>query len=122
MNHVLVYITAADRREARRLGTALLRERLVACINLVGPIESYYWWQGKVETAREWLLLAKTRASLTAQVIARVKVLHSYQTPCVVTLPLTAGNPAFLKWIGQETRPPRRKINHGSARRAVRTG
>jgi periplasmic divalent cation tolerance protein len=122
MNYVLIYITAANRPAARRLGAALLRERLIACSNLVGPIEAHYWWQGKMESAHEWLLLAKTRASLAAQVIARVKALHSYQTPCVVALPLTAGNPAFLKWIGQETRPPLRKLSPGRARRAGRTG
>lgn len=122
MKHVLVYITAADRREARRLAAALLRERWIACANLVGPIESHYWWQGKLETAREWLLLAKTRASHAAQVIAKVKALHSYETPCVVTLPLTAGNPDFLRWIGLETRQPRGKVSRGCARPAGRTG
>ena len=121
MNYVLVYITAADRREARRLGAALLSERLVACTNLVGPIESHYWWQGKLETAHEWLLLAKTRASLAQQVIARVKALHSYQTPCIVTLPLTGGNPDFLAWIGQETRPPPRQLSRARVRRSSRT-
>lgn len=121
MNYVLVYITAADRREARRLGAALLGARLIACVNLVGPIESHYWWQGKLETAHEWLLLAKTRASLARQVIAQVKALHSYRTPCIVTLPLAAGNPAFLTWIGRETRPPRRKVSRARVRRASRT-
>ncbi len=122
MKHVLVYITAADRKAARRLATTLLRERLIACANLVGPIEAHYWWQGKMETARECLLLAKTRAALAKKVIARVKELHSYETPCIVTLPLTAGDPDFLKWIEKETQPPRRKVSRGRARRANRTG
>ncbi len=122
MNFVLVYVTAANRREARRVGAALLRERLAACVNLVGPVESQYWWQGKIETAREWLLLAKTRASLAKPLMARVKALHSYQTPCIVTLSLTAGNPAFLKWIGAETRPALRRVSRGCGRRAGRTG
>ena len=118
MNFTLVYITASKRVEARRIGKALLREHLVACINLVGPIESHYWWRGKVETAREWLLLAKTRATLTKIVIKRVKALHSYQTPCVVALPLKDGNPDFLKWLAAETQPPVSR----AGRRASRNG
>ena len=118
MNFVLVYITASSRTEARGLGKALLQERLVACVNLLGPLESHYWWQGKMETASEWLLLAKTRATLAKAVMRRVKALHSYQTPCGVTLPLKDGNPDFLKWIAAETKPP---VSRG-ARRASRNG
>ncbi len=118
MKFVLLYITTAHRAEARRLGQTLLRERLVACVNLLGPVESHYWWQGQLENSREWLLLAKTRATLAAAVIKRVKALHSYTTPCVVTLPLAKGNPAFLTWLAAETRPPVSR----AARRAVRSG
>lgn len=103
---VLVYVTASDQAEARHIGQALLRERLVACINLLGPVESHYWWKGKLETGHEWLLLAKTRATLGTAVIKRVKTLHSYTTPCVVALPLQKGNQDFLKWIAAETRAP----------------
>ena len=118
MKLVLVYITAASRAEARRLGHALLSERLVACVNLIGPIESHYWWLGRLETSSEWMLLAKTRAALAKVVITRVKELHSYKTPCVVTLPLQNGNQDFLKWIAAETQP---LINRG-VRRASRSG
>ncbi|MCX7009328.1 MAG: divalent-cation tolerance protein CutA, partial [Kiritimatiellaeota bacterium] len=89
--------------------------------NLVGPVESRYWWQGRLETAKEWLLLAKTRASLATAVVAKVKKLHSYQIPCIVTLPLGTGNPDFLKWIGKETQTPRRILSRG-VRRAGRSG
>jgi periplasmic divalent cation tolerance protein len=118
MNFVLVYITASSRAEARKLGQTLLRERLVACINLLGPVESHYWWQGKLESAGEWLLLAKTRGALAKAVLKRVKALHSYQTPCVVMLPLKEGNPGFLKWLAAETQPP---VSRG-VRRAGRSG
>jgi periplasmic divalent cation tolerance protein len=118
MKFVLLYVTTANRAEARRIGQILLRERLVACVNLLGPVESQYWWQGKLEVGKEWLLLAKTRATLATAVIRRVKALHSYTTPCVVTLPLQKGNPDFLKWIAAETRAPVSR----AARRASRNG
>ena len=123
MSTIIIYITAAHRREARYLGNTLLRERLVACINVVGPISSSYWWKGKIESSREILLLAKTRARLGAAVIRRVKALHSYTVPCVVTIPVRTGNPDFLHWIEQETAPHhRRALSPGRGRRAGRSG
>jgi len=109
--YILVYITAPGRREALRLGDALLAERLVACIHVLGPVMSRYWWQGRRAQAREWLLLAKSRAALASRIIRRVRALHSYAVPCVVALPLAAGHSAFLDWIGRETaaRQPRRQ-------------
>lgn len=121
MKMVLIYITTANRKEAKLAGDALLKERLVACVNLLGPMESHYWWQGRLEAAREWLLLAKTRANLVPAVIKAVKALHSYQTPCIVSLPLVSGNPAFLSWLENETKAPTRII-HRAGRRATRNG
>ena len=104
MKFVLIYLTFANQGEARRLTKVLLQERLVACVNIVGPISSRYWWQGRLTTSREVLVLAKTRATLAPAVIRKVKTLHSYDVPCVVTLPISKGNPAFLKWIAAETK------------------
>ena len=104
MKFVLLYLTAANQTEARRLAKVLLQERLVACVNIVGPILSRYWWQGKLTTSREVLVLAKTRAALAQSVIRKVQTLHSYDVPCVVALPIIEGNPAFLRWIGTETK------------------
>lgn len=123
MSAIVVYITAANRAEAHRLGKTLLAERLVACVNVVGPISSHYWWQGKIESAREMLVLAKTRAGLAAAVIQRVRTLHSYAVPCVVTLPIHKGNPDFLRWIEAETAVRHRRVpSSGRVRRAGRSG
>ena len=122
MSAIIIYITAANRREAQQLADTLLRERLVACVNVVGPISSSYWWQGKIESSREILLLAKTRANLGAAVIRRVKALHSYSVPCVVAIPVRTGNPDFLRWIEQETAPRhRRAFSSGRGRQAGRS-
>lgn len=110
---VLVYMTAADRREAARIGKALVKERLAACVNILGRIESFYWWDGKVCDGKEVAFIAKTRADLAPALIKRVRALHSYSVPCVVTLPILGGNPAFLKWIISEAAPQKRRPPRG---------
>ena len=104
VSQALVYITCRDRDEALRIGKALVEERLAACANVHGAIDSFYWWEGKLETGSEVALIAKTRADLVEALTARVKALHSYSVPCVVALELTGGNPDFLRWIDAETR------------------
>jgi periplasmic divalent cation tolerance protein len=102
----LVYITAASAEEAERIGRTLVEERLAACANVLGGITSFYWWEGKVQRDGETALIAKTRGELVARLVERVKALHSYTCPCAVALPIAAGNPAFLDWIGRETGGP----------------
>ncbi|MEO5374906.1 MAG: divalent-cation tolerance protein CutA [Alphaproteobacteria bacterium] len=103
MNYSLVYMTAGTRDEALALGRALVEARLAACANVLGDITSVYWWQGRLEEGGEVALLVKTRTELVERVVARVRELHSYACPCVVAMPIAAGNPAFLEWIGNET-------------------
>lgn len=102
-----LYVTAANGDEARKIGEALVQERLVACANIFAPIASIYWWEGRVRRDSEAVLIAKTRVELVASVVARVKALHSYAVPCVVSLPIEQGNPDFLRWIEAETAAPR---------------
>jgi periplasmic divalent cation tolerance protein len=102
MEYRSVYITAHDETEARKIGQALVREKLVACVNYF-PIKSIYWWKEQVEDTAEFALVAKTRAELMDKVIRRVKELHSYEIPCVVSWRIEEGNPAFLKWIEDST-------------------
>ncbi|HKP97617.1 MAG TPA: divalent-cation tolerance protein CutA [Fibrobacteria bacterium] len=104
MAATVAYITARDREEALRIGTALLESRLVACINILDNMGSVYWWQGKLETAEECVLMAKTVASRQDGIIRMVKDMHGYQVPCVVFWPLSGGNPEYLDWIEKETR------------------
>jgi periplasmic divalent cation tolerance protein len=108
MNTHFVYMTAKHVSEARKLGRALLKDRLAACVNILGPIESMYRWKGVLRNEKEVALIAKTTARNLDALIRRVRSLHSYEVPCVVALPIVKGNPAFLKWIEGETQPPRR--------------
>jgi periplasmic divalent cation tolerance protein len=100
----LLYITAANSEEAMRLARGLVEARLAACANILGEIRSIYWWQGKIEEGGEVALIAKTRADLVEECIAKVKELHSYSCPCVITLPIMEGNPTYLEWLGTETK------------------
>lgn len=100
-----VYITAGSRDEARNLAHTLVAERLVACANVLDGVTSFYWWEGAVQEGAEAVIIAKTCAKYVDKLIARVKSLHSYSCPCIVALPISAGNPDYLAWIEDEARP-----------------
>ncbi len=104
MEAQMVYITTATKDEARVIGKALVAERLAACVNIIEGMNSMYWWQGEIQDEQETVLIAKTRAARVEALIERVKQLHSYDVPCVVALPIRAGNPDFLAWIEAETK------------------
>lgn len=103
MEYVLLYVTTSSRDEAMAIGRAIVEERLAACANVLPGMSSIYRWQGTVEQADEAVLLLKTRAALADQATRRVVALHSYECPCVVALPLEAGNPSYLQWISEQT-------------------
>lgn len=97
-----VTTTVATRDDARRIADMLLAERLAACVQLL-PIESHYVWKGKKMAEGEIMLLAKTRAGLFDQVIARIKALHPYETPEIVAQNFSAGFAPYLTWIADNT-------------------
>ncbi len=103
MAAVLVYMTAGDRAEAVRIGRVLVEERLAACANVLDGMTSIYRWQGEVYEDGEAVLIAKTTEAQADALTERVKALHSYDCPCVVTLPVAGGNAAFLDWIAEQT-------------------
>ncbi len=103
MSTVMVYVTAGSRAEAAKIGRTIVEERLAACANVVPEITSYYWWEGAVQEDSEASLILKTRQELMENVISRVKELHSYDCPCVVSFPIVGGNKEFLNWIIKET-------------------
>lgn len=99
MPAVVVFITVSSPAEAKKISDALLKERLAACVNAVPGVVSRYWWKGKIETGKEILLIAKTVKAKVPAVIRRVKALHSYEVPEVIALPVSQGNPDYLKWV-----------------------
>lgn len=101
-----VYVTAADEVEARAIGRALVEERLAACVNLLPGHRSIYRWQGEVREEAEAAFVAKTTAARFAALSARIRDLHSYETPAILALPAVAGDAAFLDWLRRETTEP----------------
>ena len=103
MKAAWLYMTAETRDEAQAIGRALVEERLVACANILGPMDSVYWWDGAVKSETEVAFIVKTRATLVDQVVGRVTEMHSYDCPCIVALPIEGGNPDYLAWIEAQT-------------------
>jgi len=99
----IVLVTAPDSKTARALVRAALSARLLACANLVPKIESHYWWQGKIESGTEILLILKTHKSRLSALEKMVLAKHPYDTPEFLVLPLCAGNQRYLKWLSRNT-------------------
>lgn len=103
---IVVLVTVGGRDDGDRIAAALVGERLAACVNIVGPIRSIYRWNDQVQRDDEWLLIVKTRDTLFANLSARVRALHPYETPEVIALPITAGSDAYLHWLRAATGVP----------------
>ncbi|MAM68058.1 MAG: divalent-cation tolerance protein CutA [Rhodospirillaceae bacterium] len=98
----LIYITTDGADEARKIGRALVEARLAACANIIDPMTSVYWWDGEVQEGNETVLIAKTTADKVDALNDKVLDLHSYECPCVVSIPIVGGSSTFLRWIENE--------------------
>ncbi len=98
---VMGLVTCPTRAAARKVAKGILKKKLAACVNIVGGLESHYWWKGKVEKATEVLLLIKTTQSRVAEVTSEVQSLHSYDVPEIVFVPFSAGERNYLRWLGE---------------------
>jgi periplasmic divalent cation tolerance protein len=101
----MIYITAGSKDEAAMIGKALVKSRLAACVNIIENMNSMYMWNGKLQDDEEAILIAKTTKECVSDLIKEVNKLHSYDCPCIVSLSVSDGNPAFLKWISDEVQP-----------------
>ncbi len=104
---IIVLVTCGSRKEARKIARALVERRLAACVSEIGvPVASTYRWKGKVESAREYLLLIKTSKRRFAAVRDAVRELHSYEVPEIIALPIAAGSRDYLDWIAASVKTP----------------
>jgi periplasmic divalent cation tolerance protein len=99
---IVVFVTAGTEEEARRIAEMLLGQRKAACVNIVPEVDSLFWWQGKLDSAQESLLIIKTRGSLLPDVVSFGKGVHSYEVPEIIALPIIGGNEDYLKWLDSE--------------------
>ncbi|HUT66973.1 MAG TPA: divalent-cation tolerance protein CutA [Dehalococcoidales bacterium] len=101
-NYIVVFITARDTEEAQKIAGALLKRRQAACVNIIPEVNSHYWWKDKLDSARESLLVVKTKDSLLPDIIKSVKKIHSYSVPEIIALPIVGGSQEYLDWIDSE--------------------
>jgi periplasmic divalent cation tolerance protein len=99
--YVAVFITTADDEEAQLISQALLEQKKVACANIIAGVSSQFWWQDKIDTENESLLIVKTTASLLNKVVTLVQEAHSYDNPEIIALPIVGGSQDYLEWIGR---------------------
>jgi len=99
-----IYITCSNKEDALDIANQLLEEKLIACANILPDMTSVFSWKGELEESLESVLILKTKDSLYQQVEARVKELHKFECPCIVSLPIQKGFAPYLKWIDESTK------------------
>ncbi len=99
----ILYVTAKDKFEAKRIGKALLEEKLAACVNIHDNVDSLYTWEEQIREHPETVFLVKTRDSLLIPAIEKIKEMHSYECPCIVSVPILGGSTDYLNWIAEAT-------------------
>jgi periplasmic divalent cation tolerance protein len=99
-----IYMTAGNKEEARNIGKELVTSRLAACVNILDNMKSVYMWDGEVQEDSEVVLIAKTTRERLPELVEKVKSIHSYECPCIVSLPVLDGHKPFLDWIAEEVK------------------
>ena len=103
-SYCLVMVTVPSEAEGKKIATDLLKEKLAACINIT-PINSFYTWSETIHNDQEWQLFIKTRFNLFSELAKKIKLLHSYDVPEIIALPMIAGSLSYLNWIDESTKP-----------------
>ena len=100
--YIQVMTTTETKEQAQKIAQHLVTEKLAACVQILGPINSIYRWKGKVENAQEWLCLIKTQDDLYNKVEAAIKSQHPYETPEIIAVPIIKGSKEYLSWLEDE--------------------
>nr|MBU1328444.1 divalent-cation tolerance protein CutA [Candidatus Omnitrophota bacterium] len=100
---VQVITTVSEKKDAEKIAKVLIYGRLVACVQIIGPIKSIYRWKGKIENANEWVCLIKTRKTLYKKVESAIRKIHPYEVPEIIAISIAKGSEDYLKWLSDET-------------------
>jgi len=102
--YIVIFVTAANKKEAKVIAQDLVKKKLVACVNIIDKVESLFWWKGKVDSGKETLLVIKSRKDRLSRIMKAVKAGHSYEVPEMIALPVIGGYKPYLKWIDESVR------------------
>jgi len=105
-NYIQVFTTATTKSDAQAIATTVVGKRLAACAQVIGPITSTYWWQGKIETAEEWLCVMKSRQDLYEELEKAIRQVHPYEVPEILAVPVVQGSQDYLEWMDRELAQP----------------
>ncbi|MBS7251891.1 MAG: divalent-cation tolerance protein CutA [Candidatus Freyarchaeota archaeon] len=100
--YIQVFTTTEKREHGEKIARILVEKRLAGCVQIVGPVQSTYWWKGKVETSEEWLCLIKSEKSLFNELEKAIKEVHPYETPEIIAIPIVEGSKKYLEWLKSE--------------------
>lgn len=98
-SYIVVIMTTSNREEAAKIVRSLLKEGLIACANIVGPVSSLFWWEEKIDETSEFLVFMKTHKNLFQKLSEMVREIHSYEVPEILALPIIKGSPPYLDWL-----------------------
>ena len=93
------YVPVANKEEAKNISKALLSEKIAACVNILSSVDSFYMWEGKVESSQELILIIKSSLKLANKLSKRIKELHSYSIPAIIQLPIASINKEYQAWL-----------------------
>lgn len=101
---IIIFITVPTEKEAQKISDKLLQEKLVACVNIIKEVNSFFWWKNKIESANEILLVVKTQSKFFDDIVNAVKQLHSYDVPEIIAVPIINANKDYLDWIKENVK------------------
>jgi periplasmic divalent cation tolerance protein len=100
--YIQVFTTVENRDDADNIAKALVEKHLAACVQIIGPLTSYFQWQEQLESTQEYLCLIKSREDLYQELEATIKNLHPYEVPEILAMPITCGGKEYLNWMARE--------------------
>lgn len=102
--YIQIITTTEKKKDAKRIAQEVVKKRLAACFQIVGPISSIYHWKGKVARSEEWLCLIKSRSELYKMIEKTIKEIHPYEVPEIIAVPIVKGSKDYLTWLKKETK------------------
>lgn len=102
VKYIQIYTTTPNKKLAQKIAETLLEKKLVACVQILGPIDSFYRWKGKLANSKEYMCLIKSKGNKVGAIFAQLKKMHTYEVPEFIVTPIIGGNKDYLRWIDHE--------------------